>query len=244
VAGFVPGDVRLLQVMPASTRDWQAVAYLRDGLFVAPNAVPASTSTVEVWGAGPHQLVPLPPQSPARVDRQLPPGRLDEVTRVCLTDQQGPPVVAVDAWQSGAAWTSRSGDQVRTARLGQLLASCTISDEGVLTTVEDGRTLSPGLEVSPNPLVFTATRFVDFQWEDGASRSGTVAVTGLALDSRVASVELTRPISPPVRADVVSGTFVLPDIDLNEGTEEAKEASSLSVRDTHGKVLATLSLPI
>jgi hypothetical protein len=71
-----------------------------------------------------------------------------------------------------------------------------------------------------------------------------VAVTGLALDSRVAVVELTRPVSPPVKADIVAGTFVLPGINLNEGTQEARKASSLTVRDTHGDVLATLSLPI
>jgi hypothetical protein len=240
VAGVTGGDARSLRLAPAETGVGEVSAYVRDGVFVAPNALPSSTTTVRVDGG---DYLALPSASAAHTDRPQPNGQLDVRTEACLHNASAPPVVDAGSWHAGATATSRSGDQVHTARYGTLLASCVLNDSGITTVVVDSAHRRPG-EVEPNELLYTSTVFVGFEWSAGASRSDTVAVTGLALDERVAHVELHRPHSAPVRADMVGGTFVLRDIGLNEVSPAEQARSTLTAYDADGRELATLSMPI
>lgn len=251
VAGVARPEAQSLQLTPADTRTAYGPAYVREGIFVAPNNISAATTMVQVTGSESGQPVRLPSAAVARVDRPRDRQTVDPELDACLTNSTVPPVVDREAWRPGATWTSRTGDLVRTARYEDLLVTCVFSEDSISTVVTDGISLvdgtvpgQPQWEVEANRLLYTSTVFVDFDWVGGADSSDTVAVSGLTLGTNVTDVELTRPMSGSVRARVVGGTFVLGGIDLNEGADEDRSQTRLIAYATDGTVLAVLRLPI
>ena len=60
----------------------------------------------------------------------------------------------------------------------------------------------------------------------------------------VSRVELRRPHSAPVRANLVGGTFVIRDVGLNAVSPAEQKRSTLTAYDADGKKLVTLPMPI
>lgn len=167
-----------------------------------------------------------------------------------------PPVVDPPRWELGADVRTAGGETVQLGRYGELLLTCRLTADG--TVVEDGVGVTDpdvALETGGLPtaaealgasrsLGAAAEVFTDFTLdEDGrSSSSSSVALAGIVDAVEAATVTVSRPLTPPVTAAVVNRTYLLPGIDVDEGTPEARAATTVTVRDGAGTVLETIPL--
>ncbi|MFI6070156.1 hypothetical protein ACIA5C_01055 [Actinoplanes sp. NPDC051343] len=268
VAGVVDRAVEDVSVAdpallnPTTTDGEEAV--VSDGVFVLPNTVTASPASLHLrLGAGGTRpattievtAAELPAAVTSVTDRRQPAADRSTVAGHtidrCAEQGGNPPLVDAPAWEPAASARLNDNESIQLARYGGLLAVCVLRGAAGAAgspevTVDDGL-LSNGLrddEAQGNPSVYTHTVFYGFANQaDGSTASDTVAVTGLVLDGRVASVSLSRPRRTAVVAGVVNGTFILPAIGLNEGgTDPAYDRSVLTLRNSAGGSIGTAYL--
>ncbi|RSM91759.1 hypothetical protein DMH04_01955 [Kibdelosporangium aridum] len=260
VAGVLDPAFRAMQVGPGGRQPGRTLAVVRAGVFVAPNNLPpgAQGLTIALGGTpqimGGERSVPateVPSVTPAVVDRPQPPRGSESDGARRLADCFARPSAyrAVDPanWEATESLPLTKEETLQLGRYGNLLAVCVISADQVSLKIDEE---APGngyrdLEVPSNPYLFSTTVFYDFRERPGGSgESDTVVVAGLVKSPDVASVSISRPESPAVRADVHNGTFALPNIWLNEGTLEQRHKSEITVLDAKDTVLARLPIRI
>jgi hypothetical protein len=256
VAGVVDPAFGTLSVGPQGS-EAREIALLRNGIFVSPNAMslPDKGLTFYLGGSpdvqGGTRAANAPAASTATTDRPQPAGDRNSESgqrlSACFRDAAGPPPVDVDAWEPADSRELGGGESLQLGRYGNLLAICTFTSDNVFLKIDE-ESDSNGyrtLEAEKNPYLFTSTVFYDFRGHaNGSSSSETVAVTGLVKSADVASVSISRPESPSVVATVHKGTFVLPGIELNEGTPAERQHTVLTAFDVSGIVLARIALKI
>jgi hypothetical protein len=260
VAGVLDPAFQAMQVGPGDRQTGRTLAVVRDGIFVAPNDLPLGSAGLHVTlGGSPDVMggqrsIPasdVPSTVPATVDRRRPSAdrKSSEGRRLadCFTRADHSRVVDPANWQATDSATLDEHESAQLGRYDNLLAVCVFTGNQVYLKIDE-ETDSNGfrdLEVGANKYLFTTTVFYDFRTHpSGAGESDTVAVTGLVKSGAVASVSLSRPESPAVIATVHNGTFILPDIYLNEGTPEERDRTVMTVFDATGAVLALLPIQI
>ncbi|SMD18934.1 hypothetical protein [Kibdelosporangium aridum] len=260
VAGVLDPAFRTMQIGPGDRQAGRTLAVVRDGVFVSPNNLPLGSRglTIALGGTpeimGDVRSVPateVPSVTPAVVDRPQSPGNPDSdgARRLadCFTREFSFRPVDPANWEATESLQLTKDETLQLGRYGNLLAVCVVSADRVSLKIDE-ETFSNGyrdLEVPSNPYLFSTTVFYDFRQRPGGSGdSDTVVVAGLVKSADVASVSISRPESPDVRADVHNGTFALPNIWLNEGTLEQRHKSEITVLDAKGTVLARLPIRI
>ena len=227
-------------------------AVTRDGVFVLPNTFSGAIASLRVTADGTAIVVEaadLPRAVAPRTDRPQPAGDATSAAGRGLADclDATPPIVDPRAWRPGAALALNDNERILLGRYQDLLAVCVRRGApgapGTPTvTVDDGGASSGrrSFEVDPNAFFFTRTAFYGFRGTpQGASASDTVAITGLVKDPRVATVSISRPHRAPVTATVTGGTFILPDIGLNEGSGPDGDRSRITALDARGRALGS-----
>jgi len=256
IAGVVDPAFGTLSVGPKGS-EAREIALLRNGIFVSPNAMPVPDKGLTFYlGGSPDvqggtRAAETPDTSTSTTDRPQPAGDRDSESGQrladCFREAAGPPPVDADAWGPTDSRDVGGGESLQLARYGNLLAVCTFTADEVFLKIDE-ETDSNGyrtLEAETNPYLFTTTVFYDFRAHaNGTSSSETVAVAGLVKSADVASVSISRPESPPVIATVHKGTFVLPGVELNEGTIAERQHTELTAFDVSGTVLARIALKI
>jgi hypothetical protein len=249
LAGVVPPEVTSLSVERPGDRWAREGAVVADGIFVLPNAftVDPTGLVLRVDGNRTGDIVPadaLPGRSVGVVDRPVPPADRDspEGRRLgaAIAEADVPPVVDPDGWMPGVYAELTGAEQVQLARYGNLLAwyHTGVGHQDERLFVFDF-TPRPGSvqEFTILGATIAATRMY-YDFVDGAS--GTVAVTGLVNDDRVASITLRRKGKPDAEARIASGTFLMTGPALEGLREYGPVTAHLTIRDAAGDVLEEL----
>jgi len=256
VAGVVGSGVRSISVSDRQllwpTTDEGEPAVVRDGVFVLPNTVTAAPSSLTVHlgptadraaGVVTAEAGQLPAAVTTRTDRPQPaPASAGKTFSRCGRQASAPPLVDAHGWVPGAAVELNDNERLQLARYHEMLAVCVVTGADGSTgsphlTVADGRAGGGFAAAAANPYLFASATFYGFTGQsDGSSSSDTVAITGLVTDNRVAHVSLGGTGRRQISAPVVDGTFVLPGVNLNEGTGQM----AITVTDSAGEVLGTV----
>ncbi|MET8758456.1 hypothetical protein [Lentzea sp. NPDC004782] len=236
MAGLVSPDVKFLSLSRIGDQGWNNTSpALVDGLFLAPSGFTKAENGTRALVNGEERVlrgVPKPTQPVT--DRPLPPAVRDtrEAARFaeCLKDR---PVPDADQFWLGVTAKVSATDTIVLGRFGDVLVYCLDSTQrpmrGTLHEPDEmdevrGRTIA------------AAPAFYNFvKREDGSSASSSLAVVGLVLDEKVASITYTRPGTADVAASLANGTFVLaaPMVDHHPDAR-------VVVRDASGAVLETI----
>lgn len=237
MAGLVSPDVKFLSLSRIGDQGPNTTSpALVDGLFLAPSGfTKAENGTRALVNGAEMALRGVPKPTPSVTDRPLPPAARDtpESARFaeCLKDR---PVPDADQFGLGVTAKVSATDTIVLGRFGDVLVYCLDSTQrpmrGMLYEPDEmdevrGRTIA------------SAPAFYDFvQRPDGSSASSSLAVVGLVLDDKAASITYTRPGMADVPASVANGTFVLaaPLIDHHPDAR-------VVVRDASGTVLETIT---
>lgn len=261
-AGVVPAGTAPVMLTGGAVPYLDAAAVVVGDVFVLPNAIPAGAVELlvrsgELPAANPPtervRATSVPaPSVPTTTDVALPPGdRTGEEGRrlgSCLDAAVNPPVADPAQWTAGATTILADGGRVQLGRHGELLVVCELDATGRPTAVRVAEGQAGGYfgEVGGrgDATAAAAVVFTDFTPDAGGGSSSDTVVLASLVAAEVDTVTLTRPGLPAITSQVVGGTYLLPGVGLNEGSPEARAATTLVLADAAGAVVETVPVTL
>lgn len=233
-------------------------AVIEDGVFVAPNVLPAHPQPVMTGyvtpqpvgtgeaiaeapgGNGGAALGTVTDRIVAPVDQSSPSGQL---LLNCLAHDYTP-VVVPSAWTPGVVATMDDHQTIQLGHYGDLLMACQIVDGTTDATVYDATDIGIAPPTVPeNPYLASDWLYYDFRpGSGGTSGSDTATFVGVLKSDKVAKVALTLTGQPTATAIIQNGTFLV-DMPVPINAIITTNVGTVTVSDAHNAVLAQLALP-
>jgi hypothetical protein len=253
IAGFVQPRVRTLRLRPTSPGVAPAHALISGDVFLTPDGFPNAeagvTFTLGVDQDVPAGEVPRPSTPTADRPRTVGDRTSEDGLRLggCL-DSASHLTPDRPYWEPGAHATPAPTSEVQLGRYGDLLAVCTVREEGLhgssLTVVDrtdiTGK-LAMGTQLDGRTLWATGYSHLFVSTPDGGVITDTRGFAGLVTDSRVATITLTRGNFPDTAAVIKDGTFVLVG-PATKGLATPPPGVKVVVRDAAGTVIEEIPL--